>query len=90
MFTAIRRVAASRASVRVRALIFFLYYISLTRFLQAFSSTSMRSSDLAKLILIGRLGKEPELRYTKNEKEYVSLVFIYPLNPASLRATDIR
>ena len=49
----------------------------------------MRSADLAKLILIGRLGKEPELRYTKNEKEYVSFVFLFPPNLVGLRATDI-
>lgn len=40
---------------------------------QAFSSTS-RTSDMAKLVLIGRLGKDPEVRYTKNEKEYVLCV----------------
>ncbi|KAG9317168.1 hypothetical protein JVU11DRAFT_1360 [Chiua virens] len=39
---------------------------------QAFASTSARPYDLAKLVLIGRLGKEPELRTTKNDKEYVS------------------
>lgn len=30
---------------------------------------------MAKLLLIGRLGKDPEVRYTKNNKEYVSCVF---------------
>ncbi|KAH9850048.1 hypothetical protein C2E23DRAFT_735887 [Lenzites betulinus] len=40
--------------------------------MQAFSTTSSRSADMAKLLLIGRLGKDPELRYTKNNKEYVS------------------
>lgn len=40
--------------------------------LQPFSTTATRSSDVAKLILIGRLGKDPELRVTKSEKEYVS------------------
>lgn len=29
---------------------------------------------MAKLLLIGRLGKDPEVRYTKTEKEYVSYV----------------
>jgi len=39
---------------------------------RAFSSTSSRQSSLAKLILIGRLGREPEVRTTKNDKEYIS------------------
>ncbi|KAI0773968.1 hypothetical protein C8Q74DRAFT_1267625 [Fomes fomentarius] len=39
---------------------------------RAFSTTSSRSADMAKLLLIGRLGKDPEVRYTKNNKEYVS------------------
>ncbi|KAL4075713.1 hypothetical protein V8B97DRAFT_148062 [Scleroderma yunnanense] len=39
---------------------------------RAFSSTSSRSYDVAKLILIGRLGKDPEVRTTKSDKEYVS------------------
>ncbi|KAG6897213.1 hypothetical protein C0992_003411 [Termitomyces sp. T32_za158] len=38
---------------------------------RAFSTTSSRASDLAKLTLIGRLIKDPETRYTRNEKEYV-------------------
>jgi len=38
---------------------------------RGFATTSSRSADLAKLILIGRLGKDPELRHTKNNKEYV-------------------
>jgi len=39
---------------------------------RAFSSSVSRASDLAKLTLIGRLGKDPEVRTTKNDKEYVS------------------
>ncbi|KAI0254207.1 single-strand binding protein family-domain-containing protein [Lactifluus subvellereus] len=39
---------------------------------RAFSTTASRSSDLSKLILVGRLGREPEVRMTKSEKEYVS------------------
>ncbi|KAJ7179426.1 hypothetical protein C8R46DRAFT_1211988 [Mycena filopes] len=35
-------------------------------------STSTRRLDLAKLTLIGNLGKTPELKTTKNDKEYVS------------------
>jgi hypothetical protein len=52
---------------------------------QAFSSTPTRSYDLAKLVLVGRLGKEPELRTTKNDKEYVSSVLLsLPLSPLML------
>ncbi|KAI9448372.1 hypothetical protein H4582DRAFT_83999 [Lactarius indigo] len=40
--------------------------------LRALSTTASRSSDLSKLILIGRLGKDPEVRTTKSDKEYVS------------------
>ncbi|KAI0650145.1 hypothetical protein C8Q79DRAFT_1083258 [Trametes meyenii] len=39
---------------------------------RAFSTTPSRSTDMAKLVLIGRLGKDPEVRYTKSNKEYVS------------------
>ncbi|KAF7978350.1 hypothetical protein HWV62_995 [Athelia sp. TMB] len=39
---------------------------------RAFSTSTARSSDVAKLILIGRLGKNPEVRVSKNDKEYVS------------------
>jgi single-stranded DNA-binding protein len=39
---------------------------------QPFSTTPFRSSDVSKLILVGRLGKDPELRITKSDKEYVS------------------
>ncbi|KAJ7688426.1 hypothetical protein B0H17DRAFT_1068663 [Mycena rosella] len=35
-------------------------------------STSTRRQNLAKLTLIGNLGRDPELKTTKNEKEYVS------------------
>jgi len=40
--------------------------------LRTFSTSSSRSSDLAKLILVGRLGKEPETRTTQSNKEYVT------------------
>ncbi|KIP09199.1 hypothetical protein PHLGIDRAFT_126501 [Phlebiopsis gigantea 11061_1 CR5-6] len=41
-------------------------------FTRTFSTTSRRQADLAKLTLIGRLGKTPEVRTTKTDKEYVS------------------
>ena len=41
---------------------------------QAFSSSRPSASDLAKLILIGRLGKTPETRTTRTDKEYVTWV----------------
>ncbi|KAI0092468.1 hypothetical protein BDY19DRAFT_924520 [Irpex rosettiformis] len=37
---------------------------------RAFSTTSARSHDVSKLVLVGRLGKEAEIRTTKNDKEY--------------------
>lgn len=39
---------------------------------RAFSTTSTRAYDVSKLILIGRLGKDPEVRTTKSDREYVS------------------
>ena len=35
-----------------------------------------RSSDVSKLILVGRLGKDPEVKTTKSDKEYVQYVII--------------
>ena len=43
-------------------------------FLQAFSTSASRAADLAKLTLIGRLGKDPEVKTTKTDKEYVTYV----------------
>ncbi|KAF8665714.1 hypothetical protein AX16_000164 [Volvariella volvacea WC 439] len=39
--------------------------------LRAFSTTPTRSADLAKLVLIGNLAREPEAKVTKTDKEYV-------------------
>ncbi|KAI0285105.1 single-strand binding protein family-domain-containing protein [Russula aff. rugulosa BPL654] len=58
---------------------------------RAFSSTAARSSDVSKLILIGRLGRDPEVRMTKNDKEYISYSVATsnypppPLNPDGTR-----
>ncbi|KAH9963257.1 single-strand binding protein family-domain-containing protein [Russula dissimulans] len=41
-------------------------------FARAFSTTLSRRSDVAKLVLVGRLGKDPEVRMTRADKEYVS------------------
>ncbi|KAL1743561.1 hypothetical protein HDZ31DRAFT_64920 [Schizophyllum fasciatum] len=41
---------------------------------RAFSTSASRAADVAKLTLVGRLGRDPELRTTKNEKEYVTYV----------------
>ena len=58
---------------RSRACLSILQFFStFSRPPQGFSSTARCSSDLAKLILIGRLGRDPEVRMTKSEKEYVS------------------
>jgi hypothetical protein len=40
--------------------------------LQTFSTTPLRSSDVSKLILVGRLGKDPEVRMTRSDKEYIA------------------
>jgi len=39
---------------------------------RAFSTTPSRSSDVSRLIIVGRVGKEPEVRTTKSDKEYVA------------------
>ncbi|THV05441.1 nucleic acid-binding protein [Dendrothele bispora CBS 962.96] len=39
-----------------------------------FSTSSRRASDLAKLTLIGHLGRDPEVKYTKNNAEFVTYV----------------
>ncbi|KAF8901629.1 hypothetical protein CPB84DRAFT_1729485 [Gymnopilus junonius] len=39
---------------------------------RAFSSSPSRASDLSKLTLIGYLVKDPESRFTKNDKEFIA------------------
>ncbi|KAI0952557.1 hypothetical protein AcV7_008316 [Taiwanofungus camphoratus] len=59
---------------------------------RAFSTSASRSADLAKLILIGRLGKDPELRFTKNNKEYVQYTVAttnYPPPPPSTDGCEL-
>ena len=72
MFSVLRQARLERGLARVR--IFPLYHTRATSSpeSQAFSTTPARSSDVSKLILIGRLGKEPEVRTTKSDKEYVT------------------
>ncbi|CAG7849414.1 SubName: Full=Uncharacterized protein {ECO:0000313/EMBL:CCA67206.1} [Serendipita indica DSM 11827] len=58
--------------------------------MRSFSTSASRSSDVAKVILVGRLGREPEVRTTKSEKEYVSYVVAttnYPPPPPSADGT---
>jgi len=53
---------------------------------RSFSTTSARAYDVSKLILIGRLGRDPEVRTTKSDKEYVSYTVAttnYPPPPAN-------
>ncbi|KAF8631172.1 hypothetical protein AX15_002511 [Amanita polypyramis BW_CC] len=39
---------------------------------RAFSTSPARSADLAKLTLIGTLARDPEVRQTRHEKEFVT------------------
>lgn len=45
---------------------------------KTFSTSAPRAADVAKVILVGRLGREPEVRTTKSDKEYVSYVLFHP------------
>ncbi|CCA67207.1 hypothetical protein PIIN_01040 [Serendipita indica DSM 11827] len=79
MFSASRSMI-SRASMRHT----FDAFLSRSRPLQAVRRT------LPKLFLVGRLGREPEVRTTKSEKEYVSYVVAttnYPPPPPSADGT---
>jgi len=43
---------------------------------RAFSTTVTRASDLSKLSLIGYLARDPEIRLTKHDKEFVSYTVV--------------
>ncbi|EJT97708.1 hypothetical protein DACRYDRAFT_25057 [Dacryopinax primogenitus] len=55
-----------------------------------FSTTPSRSTDISKLILVGRLGAEPQVKLTRNEKEYVSYVVATTNYPGPLGEDGVR
>ncbi|KAF8271709.1 single-strand binding protein family-domain-containing protein [Lactarius quietus] len=55
---------------------------------RAFSTTASRSSDVSKLILVGRLGKDPEVRISRTDKEYVSYTVATANFPPPQRGPD--
>lgn len=72
MLSAIRA-ARSGSARRVRSTIYQLDGNSCIC-AQAFSSSASRLHDVSKLTLIGRLGRDPEVKSTKNGKEYIQYV----------------
>lgn len=74
LFSSILRRAAS---VRVRPQLVYCVETTVLTRVQAFSTSSARAADLSKLNLIGTLVRDPEIRQTKNEKEYVVYVFSF-------------
>jgi single-stranded DNA-binding protein len=92
MFSLVRS-SVPRASTRVsilsshfrRALTDFSVrlFVNSMRRVQAFSTSVPRKVDVSKVILVGRLGREPEVKTTKSDKEYVSLVSSPPLHQYS-------
>lgn len=71
MFNAIR-VAASRAPARVGSSCLASPSPPKHSHYQSFSTSASRAADLSKLVLIGRLSRDPEARVTRNDKEYVT------------------
>ncbi|KAE9405967.1 hypothetical protein BT96DRAFT_1015221 [Gymnopus androsaceus JB14] len=54
-------------------------------------STSASRADVAKLTLVGRLGRDPEVKETKNSNEYVTyVVATNSFNPGPLDASGER
>lgn len=86
MFSAIRSAASTRVSARVCDFLHPNTNIELgltKKYVQAFSTTSSRAVDMAKLTLIGRLGRDPEVRTTKTDREYVSYAQITSVKPTN-------
>ncbi|KAJ4499987.1 hypothetical protein C8R41DRAFT_812810 [Lentinula lateritia] len=54
-------------------------------------STSASRADVAKLTLVGRLGRDPEVKQTKNDNEYVTyVVATSSFNPGPVDANGER
>lgn len=54
---------------------------------RSFSTSSARKADLSRLVLVGHLVRDPDLRITKTEKEYVVYTVAtqnYPPPPADV------
>ncbi|CAA7260258.1 unnamed protein product [Cyclocybe aegerita] len=57
---------------------------------RVFSTTPRRASDLAKLVLIGRLARDPEARLTKNEREYIAYTVATTTSPPTVDSNGER
>jgi len=65
---------------------------NMSRRVQAFSTSVPRKADVSKVILVGRLGREPEVKTTKSDKEYVSSVsyLLTPITCSHLLLLQVR